>query len=124
MTLENGKKIIACDFDGTLCTINYPECGELIEGAKEVVNRLYDAGNYIIIWTCRWEDTAELAKEFLEKHGIKYHRFNEHHPDLIQKYGNDTRKISADTYIDDRQLGGLPTWSEIEKILESQGLFD
>lgn len=34
-------------------------------------------------------------------------------------YGGDTRKVNADVYIDDRQLGGLPPWPEIGRILEA-----
>jgi len=118
--LAENKKIISCDFDGTLATKSYPECGELIEHAKEAVNALYDAGHYIIIWTCRMDESLDLCREFLAKHGIKHHIVNEHHPEMIRHYGNNTRKISADIYIDDKQVGGLPPWSEIMKILKEQ----
>lgn len=114
------SKIIAIDFDGTIATINYPECGELIEGAKETINKLYSDGYFIIIWTCRYGEAAELAKKFLNDNEINYHTFNEHSPELIELYNNDTRKISADVYIDDRQLGGLPSWEEIYKILKEK----
>ena len=43
--------------------------------------------------------------------GIKYHYFNENFPHLIDRYGGDTRKISADIYIDDKCLFDIPTWA-------------
>jgi hypothetical protein len=115
--------IIAIDFDGTIAELNYPECGALKLHAKDVINRLYDRGHEIIIWTCRWDEPLGLCKTFLHEHGIKYHKINEHVERLIEMYGNDTRKISADIYIDDRQLGGLPDcWLEIEHILHEKHL--
>ena len=114
------KAILSIDFDGTICTHTYPECGTLIDGAKEVINKLYDEGFGIIIWTCRMDKPAESAKQFLLDNGVKYHKFNEHMDYLIEHYGNNTRKIFADIYIDDKNLGGLPSWDEIYKILKEK----
>jgi hypothetical protein len=58
---------------------------------------------------------------WLLEHGIPFDRINDHHPANIAKYGGDTRKIFADLYIDDRQLGSLPDWMEIyDKIAKSE----
>lgn len=112
--------IISVDFDDTISKQAYPDCGELIENAKEVINELYDAGHLIIINTCRMDEPADKAKQFLEDHGIKYHRFNEHAEHILEHYGNDTRKIFADVYIDDKNIGGLPSWKEIREILKEK----
>lgn len=115
--------IIAIDFDGTIADSKYPDCGELRPDAKEVINHLHYLGHEIIIWTCRCDEPAEKAKKFLDDHGVKYHKFNEHMDRLIKEYGNNTRKIFANVYIDDRQLGGLPEcWLEIERILHEKHL--
>ncbi len=119
---ETKRLIFAIDFDDTICKQNYPECGEMIEDAREVINELYDSGHHIIIWTCRMEEPADKARKFLEENGIKYHTFNEHAQSIMDFYGNNTRKIFADVYIDDKQLGGLPSWKEILKILKEKHL--
>lgn len=117
---STNKKVLAIDFDDTIAVQGYPECGKLIKGAKKVINKLYDEGHHIIIWTCRMEEPAAKAIEFLKKNGIKYHTFNDHAAYIKEHYGNDTRKIFADVYIDDKQLGGLPSWDKIYKILKEK----
>ncbi len=106
--------IIAVDFDGTICTVDYPEIGREREGAKEIINKLYDEGYMIIINTCRTDDgvypAATMAKKFMEVRGIKYHHFNENAPHILELYGCDTRKISADIYLEDKALFEIPTW--------------
>ena len=112
---------ILSHFQHPTAASHFPPCGTIKPNAKEVINELYDAGHEIIIWTCRCDEPAEMAKQFLDGHGIKYHKFNEHMDRLIEQYGNDTRKIWADIYIDDKQLGGLPDcWLEIHNILKTK----
>lgn len=114
--------IIAIDFDGTIVEDRYPEIGKLIYGAREVINRLYDEGYEIIIWSCRARVGKARAIEFLAKNGIKYHRFNESSPANLKQYNNvDTRKIYADLYIDDKGLmKPLPPWSEIYEMVHDR----
>jgi len=109
--------ILAIDFDDTIVKEEYPAIGPLRYGAKKYINQLYDDGHYIIIWTCRSGDPELEAEIFLFDNGIKFHKINAHNPFNLHKYQNDTRKISAHLYIDDRNIGGLPSWSEIYKIV-------
>ena len=124
-TFEQDTKmmIIAVDYDETIVQDSFPHVGTLKPDAKEVINELYDNGHFIIIWTCRHGENADDAHKFLTDNGIKFHSFNEHKPENIEKYGNDTRKIFADIYIDDKNLGGLPeTWKEIREVLKTKHL--
>lgn len=41
---------------------------------------------------------------FLNNNGVNYHYANQNDPILINFYGKDCRKISADIYIDDKNL--------------------
>ena len=91
---------IAIDFDGTIVSLRYPEIGMLIEGV-EYINEWYKH-HTIIVNTCRSGEHAEAAEKFLINNGIKFHLFNENDPELINIYGSDTRKISADYYPDDK----------------------
>lgn len=111
-------KVLGIDFDGTIVEENYPKIGELREDARYYINKLYDEGFKIIINTCRSGRFADDARDFLIKNGIKYHTFNENLPEILKMYNTDCRKISADLYIDDRNLGGLPdTWEEIYSLI-------
>jgi len=97
--------ILAIDFDGTIAHTDYPIIIGLKPYAKEVINKLYNEGHIIIINSCRANQPAEMMKSFLDDHGLLYHLINENSPHRIQTYGGDTRKISADLYIDDRNIG-------------------
>lgn len=116
--------VLAVDFDGTICTVSYPEIGRERMGAKEFINKLYDEGYVIVINTCRSDDgkiqAAQMAKDFLRIRGIKYHFFNENPDFLIEYYGCDTRKISADVYIDDKCLFQIPSWEEKYNIIKAK----
>lgn len=105
--------IIAIDFDGTICTGKYPDIDGLQPYAKENINKLYDDGHYIIIWTCRENEMLLMAINWLLDNDIKFHRINDHNPENLAKYGGNTRKVYAHLYIDDKQVGGLPRWDEI-----------
>lgn len=105
--------IIAIDFDGTICRGKYPIIDGLQPYAKEIINKLYDDGHYIIIWTCRENERLLTATNWLLEQGINFHRINDHNPENLRIYGGNTRKIYAHLYIDDKQVGGLPTWNEI-----------
>ena len=112
------RATISIDYDDTIVYQDFPNSGTIKPNAKEVINRLYDEGHHILIWTCRSFDRLETAKNYLIECGIRFHLMNENLPSNIEKYGGDTRKMSADIYIDDRQLGGIPDdWLEIEKIV-------
>lgn len=108
---------LAIDFDGTIVEEIYPGIGPEIENAKKYINLLFDEGFYIIIWTCRTDIALLEAEMFLHDNGFKFHKINEHKPHQIHKYGNNGRKISADIYIDNKNLGGLPSWEEIYKLI-------
>jgi len=116
--------IIAIDFDNTICRSTYPVIEGLQPYAKEVINKLYDEGHYIILWTCRAGIELENALNFLLLNGIPFHRINDHHPDMVELYGGNSRKVYADVYIDDKQVGGLPSWLSIYEILRIDDLGD
>lgn len=105
--------IIAVDFDGTLHDGAYPAIGEPLPGAVEYMQKLKGEGHYLILWTCRDGDRLTEAVNWLLLHDIPFDRVNDHEPGNAAIYGGKTRKIYADLYIDDKQVGGLPTWEEI-----------
>ena len=100
-----GYKIIACDFDGTLCTNAWPEIGE---PNRELLMHLrieQAKGNKVILWTCRTGELLDKAVNWCVDHGLKLDGINENLPEVIEHMGGDTRKIYADEYIDDKMSG-------------------
>lgn len=112
--------IIAIDFDDTVAVSQYPTIVAMMPGAKKYINKLYDDGHYVIIWTCRMGGPLDMAIKWLNDNGIKYHKVNEHHPELVERYQNDTRKIAADIYVDDKNILGLPKWPIVYKIITTK----
>ena len=117
--------VIAIDFDGTIVEHDFPRIGALKPWAKSVINKWYDMGYKIIIWTCRnnhepdhpeWDQAPISAvREFLMKEGVKFHGINQQQPGL--GFYLEARKIFANVYIDDRNMGGFPGWKVTEKAI-------
>ena len=94
--------VIAVDFDGTLCESMWPWIGSpnmlLIDYLIDQRNK----GNKVILWTCRTGGQLERAVEWCKNYGLEFDAVNENLPEMIEYYGNDTRKIGYDILIDDR----------------------
>ena len=95
---------IACDFDGTIVSDNYPKLGALKPDAVRVLKKIVAHGGRLIIWTCRTGNEAELVKKMLADAGIVYHAFNDNLEENKIEYPDNSRKVFADTYIDDRSI--------------------
>ena len=101
------NKTIAVDFDGTLCTNKYPEIGLPNVNLIERLIKLKD-NNTIILWTCRTGEQLSSAVEWCKKHGLEFDYVNENSELTLAKYNyEDSRKITADIYIDDRAMKSL-----------------
>lgn len=98
----------------------YPALGKERRLASIVINKFILQGYGIIINTCREGIALADAIEWMKKHHIHYHYVNCNFPHLIRKFSADCRKISADVYIDDKNLGVLPSWGDIYKQVERQ----
>lgn len=112
--------IICIDFDGTIHSGQWPAIGEPLPGAKEAINNLRAEGHYIIIWTCREGVQQTEMINWLLAQGIGFDRVNDHEPRNLAVYGSDSRKVYAHVYIDDKNVGGLPSWGEIALLVRRQ----
>ena len=117
ITIPAPKYVLAIDFDGTIFDTDYPTIGPVREDAVKIIRTFWNEGYGIIINTCREGLALSAAINALMIAGIPYHYVNSNFPHLIYKYSADTRKISADLYIDDKCLMGLPSWQEIYEIV-------
>ena len=114
------KGILAIDFDHTICLSEWPTLGCQRANAGLVINNLVNDGFGIVINTCREGVALSDAIHWLNSNNIPYHYINCNFPHIISEYGADCRKISADLYIDDKCLMGLPHWDEIYKLIHQK----
>ena len=95
-------KIIAVDFDGTLCYSNWPQLGDPNRGLIEYLIRCQNLGHKLILWTCRAGEPLENAVSWCREQGLVFDAINDNLPEIVELYGNNSRKITCDYYIDDR----------------------
>ena len=96
------RKVIAVDFDGTLCENRFPEIGE---PNTELISQLIEAqgaGAAVILWSCRSGKRLKEAIKWAKDQGLRFDYVNRNTPERIRAYKSDCRKVSADVYIDDR----------------------
>ena len=107
---------IAVDFDGTIVEHEYPEIGKEKLFAFLTLKELNKKGARLILWTFRTGKELEDAVEFCRKNGVEFYAVNKNYPEEIM---NETvsRKIDADIFIDDKNIGGFPGWSEVWQML-------
>lgn len=105
-------KTIAVDFDGTIVENRYPKIGKPVIFAIETLLHLQNDGHLLILWTYRSGTELQEAVEFCKQRGINFYAVNKSYPEEI--YDDSlSRKIQADIFIDDRNIGGLRGWGEI-----------
>lgn len=95
------NKIIAVDFDGTLCTNSYPYIGDANFLLIDYLKRQKRCGAKLILWTCRAGKILNEAVAWCNGMGLTFDAVNENLPEIIEAFGSDTRKIFANEYIDD-----------------------
>lgn len=109
--------VIAVDFDGTLVEHAYPKIGKPVPFAIETLKYLQQDGHTLLMWTVRTGRLLDEAIEYVEKNGVKFYAYNKNHPDEDPQ--NAPRKLDADIFIDDRNVGGLPDWGLIYKSVKA-----
>ncbi|MFO7655726.1 MAG: hypothetical protein R6W78_01555 [Bacteroidales bacterium] len=108
---------IAVDFDGTIVEHRYPQIGEEKLFAFETLKQLQKLGHLLLLWTFRHGKELEEAVEFCRKRGIEFYAINKSYPEEEFDPETTSRKLDAEVFIDDRNVGGFPGWSEIWQML-------
>lgn len=108
--------IIAVDFDGTIVENRYPAIGRELPFATDALKELQKKGHQLILWTFRTGNELQEAVEFCRERGVEFYAVNSQFPGEKWEPGV-PRKIIAHLYIDDRNLGGLPGWGEIYRMI-------
>lgn len=100
-------KIIAVDFDGTLCTNKWPEIGKPNKDLILYLKEHKRNGGKLILWTNRVEERLNEAVAWCREFGLIFDAVNANLQDVIDTFGSDCRKVFAHEYIDDRMYNGF-----------------
>ena len=106
--------IIAVDFNGTIVDHHYPAIGPEKPFAIETLKKLVEEQHRIILWTVREGKLLEDAVNFCRNRGLEFYAVNRNYP---EEECPKSRKLNADLWIDDRNLGGLPDWGTIYEMI-------
>ena len=110
--MNTNTQTIGVDFDGTIVEDEYPGIGKPLIFAFDTLKKLQEQGHRLILWTYRHGKALDEAVAFCKKNGIVFYAVNKSFPEeeFDPKY---SRKINADLFIDDRNVGGMKGWGEI-----------
>lgn len=111
---------IAVDFDGTIVEHRYPEIGREIPFATETLKMLTKEGHRLILWSVREGKLLDEAVEWCRERGVEFYAVNKDYPEESQEDRNYSRKLKVGMFIDDRNVGGLPDWGIIYKMVSQK----
>ena len=116
---------IAVDFDGTIVQDRYPEIGRELPFATQTLKMLQKDGHYLILWTVRQGHTLEEALAWCKERGVEFYAVNKDFPEENEdKNRSYSRKIKADIFIDDRNVGGLPDWGVLYQMIKEEKTYE
>ena len=94
---------IAVDFDGTIVTLKM-----LIKDRHK-----------LILWTVREGQLLDDAVNWCRERGVEFYAINRDYPEeTFENNPHFSRKLnSIDYWIDDRNIGGLPDWGTIYRMI-------
>lgn len=110
---------IAVDFDGTIVEHRYPEIGKERPFATMTLRRLADEGHRLILWSVREGKLLDEAVAWCKERGVTFYAVNRDFEEEDGTGRHFSRKIKADLFIDDRNVGGLPDWGTIYALVTS-----
>lgn len=117
--------IIAVDFDGTIVTHEYPKIGKEIPFATQTLKMLAKDGHRLILWTVREGRLLEEAVKWCNERGVDFYAVNKDYPEEeLDNNNHYSRKLKADIWIDDRNVGGLPDWGTIYRIISEKKTYE
>ena len=118
--ITNEGKIIAVDFDGTIVEHKFPAIGKEMLFAFATLKELQKKGHRLILWTYRAGETLDEAVAYCRENGVEFYAVNKNYPEEVMD-DSISRKIIADIYIDDRNVGGFLGWSDVWQQLHPEG---
>ena len=108
---------IAVDFDGTIVEHRYPEIGKERPFAVETLKRLINDRHRLILWSVREGKLLDDAVEWCRARGLEFYAVNKDFPEETTEHTQYSRKLKADLFIDDRNVGGIADWGVIYRMI-------
>ncbi len=116
---------IAVDFDGTIVEHRYPEIGKELPFATQTLRMLIEDRHKLILWSVREGKLLDDAVEWCRQRGVEFYAVNKDFPEEdLEKNQTFSRKIKADVWIDDRNVGGLPDWGTIYQMITERKTYE
>ena len=110
--------LIAVDFDGTIVEHEYPAIGREIPFATETLRMLINDRHQLILWSVREGELLQEAIDWCHERGVDFYAINRDFPEEdVEKNIHFSRKLKVDLFIDDRNVGGLPDWGTIYRMI-------
>ena len=116
---------IAVDFDGTIVRHRYPEIGEELPFATQTLKMLIEDRHRLILWSVREGQLLDDAVEWCRQRGVEFYAVNRDFPEEdVTKNIHFSRKLKVDLWIDDRNVGGLPDWGTIYRMIKENKTYE
>ncbi|WP_077196034.1 BT0820 family HAD-type phosphatase [Prevotella ihumii] len=113
--------VIAVDFDGTIVEHKYPKIGSEIPFATETLKQLIKDGHQLILWSVREDELLQEAVDWCHERGVDFWAVNKDYPEEEHSKNNHySRKLKADMFIDDRNIGGLVDWGTMYQMIKNK----
>ena len=109
---------IAVDFDGTIVTDRYPGIGNEIPFAVETLKLLQQEHHRLILWSVREGKLLDEAVAWCKERGVEFYAVNKEYPEQKLQDDGFSRKLKADLFIDDRNVGGLFDWVIVYRMIK------
>lgn len=110
---------IAVDFDGTIVEHAYPEIGRERPFAIDTLKALIADRHQLILWSVREGKLLDDAVNWCKERGVEFYAVNKDFPEEdVDRNVHFSRKLKVDLWIDDRNVGGIPDWGTIYRIIK------
>lgn len=116
--------VIAVDFDGTIVEHKYPAIGRELPFATETLRMLIRDRHKLILWSVREGRLLDEAVEWCRERGVEFYAVNRDYPEESREHDSFSRKLKADLFIDDRNIGGLPDWGIIYQMVRDRSTWE
>ena len=116
--------VIAVDFDGTIVEHKYPAIGKELPFATDTLKMLIRDQHKLILWSVREGELLDEAVEWCEARGVEFYAVNRDYPEEREEHETFSRKLKADLFIDDRNIGGLPDWGTIYQMVKNRATWE
>lgn len=98
----------------------YPDIGKEIPFATDTLKMLIADRHKLILWSVREGKLLDDAVNWCRERGVEFYAVNRDYPEERGTENNNhfSRKLKVDMFIDDRNIGGLPDWGTIYRMIK------